>query len=90
MQKYENFLIIKNFLLTLHPNLDKYQAACRLLEWDRTALSQAFSEGYCTLLMAGRVNSAFCIEYINKVTQLSQKGKLKNLKKLEKLKPYAL
>lgn len=32
MQKYENFLIIKNFLLTLHPNLDKYQAACRLLE----------------------------------------------------------
>ena len=40
--------------------------------------------------MAGRVNSAFCIEYINKVTQLSQKGKLKNLKKLEKLKPYAL
>ena len=40
--------------------------------------------------MAGRVNSAFCIEYIKKVTQLSQKGKLKNLKKLEKLKPYAL
>ena len=32
VQKYENFLIIKNFLLTLHPNLDKYQAACRLLE----------------------------------------------------------